>query len=157
MITSSGFVIELVVTGNMHCNRICFVLMQFDIDSLFVFDDNCLLVFDNLADIWSESRNNFTVSARFKFGKTHRFDTGKTMSSSVSHTISFIIASVPFTIAPSKSILRRHITRAPMHIGNCSNILAHSFSSLEGSKLILHPILLACTGLKNNDRAMPTF
>ncbi|CAF2926248.1 unnamed protein product [Rotaria sp. Silwood2] len=86
--------------------------------------------------------NNFTVSARFQFGKTHRFDTAKTMSSSVSHTISFIIASVPFTIAPSKSILRRHITRAPMHIGNWSNILAHSFSSLEGSKLIFIPFYL---------------
>ncbi|CAF5083906.1 unnamed protein product [Rotaria sp. Silwood1] len=100
---------------------------------------------------------NFTVSARFKIGKTHRFDIGKTMSSSLSHIISFMIASVPFTIYPSKSILRRHITRAPMHIGNCSNILAHSFSSSEGFKSILHSFLLACTGLKNNDRAMPTF
>jgi hypothetical protein len=44
-----------------------------------------------------------------------------------------------------------------MQSGNCSNIDPHSFSSSDGFKLILHCFLLAFTGLKKDDRAMPTF
>ncbi|CAF4618291.1 unnamed protein product [Rotaria magnacalcarata] len=82
---------------------------------------------------------------------------GKTISLSLSHIISFTVASVPLTIVPSKSILRRQITRAPIQSGNCSNIDPQSFSSLDGSNTILQFLLLDLIGLKNDIRAIPIF